>query len=151
MKLNRKSRRAWILLLIALPILVATRSTTPTNRAATSPDNSDPTLRTRHYLQAPQAVQQAVVALIPTLRTYGRYWHYVPAINSAQDSKVVRAVVPVIIFKDDLEVTLRGDGSGTVMNVTSASRVGKGDFGENRRHILQILGALDERMGVGGE
>jgi uncharacterized protein (DUF1499 family) len=29
----------------------------------------------------------------------------------------------------------------------SASRIGNGDFGENRRHALQFLAALDEKLG----
>jgi uncharacterized protein (DUF1499 family) len=53
--------------------------------------------------------------------------------------------VPVTIFIDDLTVTLRTDGQSTLVDVRSQSRLaGKSDLGENRRHLFQLLRALDE-------
>jgi uncharacterized protein (DUF1499 family) len=57
----------------------------------------------------------------------------------------VRAEVPVLFYIDDLEVRVQPDPTGAYWRVdaTSRSRVGKSDLGENRRHVVQLLNALD--------
>jgi len=45
-------------------------------------------------------------------------------------------------FRDDVEVKLIPGERGTEIHVRSASRVGKGDFGTNTRHILSLLQCL---------
>lgn len=52
-------------------------------------------------------------------------------------------------FVDDMTVTVSPVTEFvTEVNVKSASRVGKGDFGQNARNIEDYLGALDERLGA---
>jgi uncharacterized protein (DUF1499 family) len=58
----------------------------------------------------------------------------------------IRCEVPVLFFTDDLTITIREQNEQTHVDVESRSRVGRGDFGENRRHIIQVLHALDARM-----
>jgi hypothetical protein len=129
----------------------------PTTVAATKPDHPDPRLRTRHYHQSLQQTRRAVLDLIPTLKTYGRRWRHitqnglVPLENGDEKyERVERFEVPVLFFTDDLTVTLRGNAHEVTVDVRSASRVGRGDFGENRRHIIQLLSALDAKMEEAG-
>jgi hypothetical protein len=118
----------------------------PTNSAATRPDHDDERLRTRH-LRLPLAhVAAAVKVALPALRTYGRRWRLVE-MKAEPDSVVLRAEVPVLVFTDDLVATLRAAPDGCRLNIASASRIGQGDFGENRRHILQLLSALQSQLG----
>lgn len=46
-------------------------------------------------------------------------------------------------FVDDVAIRLRDEGGKTVVSVRSASRVGKGDFGQNARNILAFFDELD--------
>lgn len=124
----------------------------PTNYAATEPNHADARLRTRVYHAPIDAIQQSVIETIGGLRTYGQQWVYHPSGDTLplpNGEVTIHAIVPVLIFRDDLVVTLRTDATGdaarhTVVNVTSRSRVGRGDLGENRRHIVQLLSALDQ-------
>lgn len=118
----------------------------PTNIAQTRLDHSDAAMRTRVY-RAPLAHVAAVVKLaIPTLKTYGRAWKLKEA-RADGDGYVLRAQVPVIVFSDALEVTIREDKPRHVrLDVRSASRVGRSDLGENRRHVIQLLRAVDKQL-----
>jgi uncharacterized protein (DUF1499 family) len=49
-------------------------------------------------------------------------------------------------FVDDVRVRLEPADGGTVrLNARSESRVGKGDFGQNRRNLLELFAALPPR------
>lgn len=109
----------------------------PTNRAQTSLDASEDA-RTRVYSASLNEVAAKVRAL--RLSTYGRSWKMMP--GGARGEVVFR--VPVIVFSDLLTVSLHAQGQGeTRVDIESHSLVGQGDFGENRRHVRQILRALD--------
>jgi uncharacterized protein (DUF1499 family) len=45
-------------------------------------------------------------------------------------------------FVDDVTLRLEPAGGGTRIHARSQSRIGKGDFGQNRRNLLELLGAL---------
>ncbi len=45
-------------------------------------------------------------------------------------------------FVDDITVTLKPAGPGTMIHAASKSRLGKGDLGQNRRNILELWGAI---------
>ena len=50
-------------------------------------------------------------------------------------------------FTDDVTVLVTPDGPDAArVTVRSRSRVGRGDFGENARHIRALLRALDVRL-----
>lgn len=109
----------------------------PTNRAQTSPDASDADLRTRVYAASWQEVAAKTRAL--QLSTYGRRWRMV-----CETERPIVFRVPVIVFSDLLTVSLQSTGENqTRVDVESHSLIGQGDFGENRRHVRQILRALD--------
>ena len=116
----------------------------PGNVAQTSADNQDAALRTRRYKTDLQTFTSETKTLVPTISTYGQDWKVVSS-ESAGNSAVIKIEVPVVIFTDDLEIKADYDAQTgeVVVNVYSASRVGKSDLGENRRHVLQVLEVLD--------
>lgn len=124
----------------------ASRLSSPTNIAQTSSDDADARLHPRVYDAPPSRVAQEIRALVPQLKTYGRAWKMAAA--STRGEKTLRVEVTVLLFTDDLTATLspQNGGASTRVEVHSASRVGKGDFGENRRHIVQFLTALDAQF-----
>ncbi len=115
----------------------------PSIEAQTSPENPDARLRTRRYQASLQEVRASTLEIIPGLRKYVSHWR----LADSQKENQIHAEVPVFLFTDDLEVTLKEDGDATVLDVHSKTRFpGKSDLGENRRHILQLLAALDEKF-----
>lgn len=133
----------------------------PINVAETNQTTDDLPLRTRTYqvkgghAEAKKIVEQ----IIPTLKAYWASWRIVNHDNNPKaklDAKnvgkesFVKAEVPVVIFTDDLQIRLSEGNTPdeVIVDVKSASRVGKSDFWENRRHIVQLLTALDEKFGV---
>lgn len=133
----------------AVAVLAGLVILNPNNIAETSADSKDENLLPRIYKTDLQNFISECEKIIPTLSTYGRNWRFV-SVQAQDNSAVLKAEVPVMIFTDDLEVRAvynieRGE---TSVNFRSASRVGKSDLGENRRHILQISTALDKKFGV---
>ena len=82
-------------------------------------------------------------------KTWFRPWRIAPqgAATAGAPHHDFAVEVPVLLFTDDLTVHIDTDDKGkTRVNVESKSRVGRGDFGENRRHIAQFLRALDQTL-----
>jgi uncharacterized protein (DUF1499 family) len=123
---------------VALAVLGALN---PTNLTQTQPDHADARLRTRRYRCSLQTARETILATIPSLQSYGASWRVI-----SSESNVVRAEVPVLMFTDDIVVTVNAEQGGVVLDVRSAARMGKSDMGENRRHVLQLLAALDEKL-----
>ncbi len=113
----------------------------PTNFSATQADHSDARLRSRRYRCSVDEAREAVEAIIPDLVTFGRHWRVV-----ATDPGEVRAEIPVLVFTDDLTVTLRAAPDSVLLDARSSARLGRSDLGENRRHLLQLLAALDAKL-----
>lgn len=122
------------------------------NSAETSPDHEDPMMRTRIYRTDSDLVHTClrIANIIPSLTNYGLNWKLINSdCHPGTDGSIsLRAEVPVFFYTDDLEVRLNSGLPGTlIVNVYSASRVGKNDLGENRRHVLDILMVLDRELG----
>lgn len=49
-------------------------------------------------------------------------------------------------FKDDVTITVTSEGSATIVNVRSKSRIGKGDMGTNARRIRAFQADLAKRL-----
>jgi len=126
-------------------LLLVARTFYPTNIAETAPNHAEESLRTRHYRTDLKTFVGETEKIIPTISTYGRSWRF-DGTDARQDLAFIRAEVPVVVFTDDLQIKAEKDATGTIVNVHSNSRVGKSDFGENRRHVLQILEALDKKF-----
>jgi len=143
MPLSRKTRRSALVVVgIGALFFFSIRMNTnpPSNRAQTAPDAPDPALQTRVYAAPMEQVADKVRAL--QISTYGRSWKLDESASQTPNKIAFR--VPVIIFTDVLTLTLQSAGNDkTRLDVESHSQVGQGDFGENRRHIKQLLNALD--------
>lgn len=137
-----------VLILQAVVIFIIGRVFYPDNIAETSADGGTKELRTRTYRTDVNTAKKAVKEIVPTLSTYGSNWKIVSE-KDGEDSATIKAEIPVIMFTDDLEIIIKriGINGGVEVNAVSKSRVGQSDFGENARHVRQILTALDKKFG----
>ncbi|RMG48322.1 MAG: DUF1499 domain-containing protein [Acidobacteria bacterium] len=114
------------------------------NFAATDPAHPDPELRPL-VTGAPAA---AVLAALEEVPRSLRGWRAAGA-ERGEDAAVVRfvRVTRWLRFRDDVVVELRDEGERRVVSVSSRSRVGKHDFGQNRRNVRELLRFLASRLG----
>ena len=136
-----------IILLPIVAILIIGRTFYPDNVAQTSPDGGTKHLTTRYYSTDLVSAAKAVEEVVPTLSTWGGSWKLIE--NKIEgNNAIVKIEVPVVVFTDDLQVTIatQENSEFVKLDVRSNSRVGKSDFGENRRHVVQILDALDKKL-----
>jgi uncharacterized protein (DUF1499 family) len=68
--------------------------------------------------------------------------------ESNREQGVIEAVATtrLLRFKDDVTVTITGEGNDAVVNVRSKSRVGKGDLGANARRIRAFQAETAKRL-----
>jgi uncharacterized protein (DUF1499 family) len=64
---------------------------------------------------------------------------------------IIEAIAPTALlkylrFKDDVTVTITGEGDSTIVNVRSKSNLGKGDLGINARRIRAFQAELAKRL-----
>jgi hypothetical protein len=158
MKLEKSSSHWPRWALWALPVLLLVvaakvlNPNPPVSAVETSPDADDAELKTRFYSASWSEGVSAAQRVLHQQRTYGRAWKM--GRNSIAGAKpgeklveTLRAHVPVVIFTDDLEVVLSEEDTNRIrVDVKSKSRIGRGDFGENRRHVVQFLAALDRKL-----
>jgi len=112
------------------------------NTAETTADPVLPELRIRRYRASDDAMKTAVER---TLRSLPRW----KVILEEKDLGAYRVEVTSLIwrFRDDLSVLVTGTADGErEVYVYSASRVGRGDFGANRAHILTFYEELERRL-----
>ncbi len=142
-------KKSYLLLLLgAIPAGLAILSAlNPGSTAETSAAGEDAELSTRHYRIGLQTFVAEAEKIIPTLSTYGQNWRLTTS-NLYENSAQIKAEVPVVVFTDDLEIEAKAEKGkqGVSVDISSKSRVGSSDLGENRRHILQLLKAFDEKF-----
>jgi uncharacterized protein (DUF1499 family) len=70
-------------------------------------------------------------------------------VSSRPEQGEIRAEATTRLFRfvDDVVVRCAEQKGGTVVNVRSASRVGRGDFGQNARNVRAFFDALDSQLG----
>ena len=56
------------------------------------------------------------------------------------------ATTRIMRFKDDVTITVTREGDRTVVNIRSASRLGKSDFGVNAKRIERLQGEIASRL-----
>ncbi len=117
------------------------------NKAETRPDHPDPSLKTRTYI-LPAA--RLFTALIDVIQTLPR-WKVVH--QEAENGEIsAERKTRLFGFIDDIKIRLTTTEPGkTTLNIKSASRVGKGDLGQNARNIREIFSALDHKIGKPSE
>jgi uncharacterized protein (DUF1499 family) len=148
-RLLRRALALFAICVVAVPISLSVMN--PSNIAQTSPQSSDTTLQTRVYAVSMVEIEAMLRQLVPSLRTYGGRWRLIST-EKHEDKVIVKCEVPVLVFTDDLVVTLspvqepNTSTPRTQVDVRSASRVGRSDLGENRRHIRQLLYQLDATL-----
>ncbi len=153
-KLSRTPK--WALYLAPLVVLAVAakllNQNPPVSAAQTAPDAPEAELRTR-FVGAPWSeVVSAAQSALNSQKTYGRAWKtgqnsIVGAAPGAKMREELQAQVPVLLFTDDLTVSLSEQDGGKIrVDCASKARIGRGDFGENRRHVLQFLRAFDEKL-----
>ncbi|MEZ5428437.1 MAG: DUF1499 domain-containing protein [Pyrinomonadaceae bacterium] len=135
-----------IIVAVLVAVWAVTRTFYPDNIAETALDGGNKDLKTRFYKTDLAEAAKRVKEIIPTISTWGANWKLAED-RIEGDSAVIRAEVPVVVFTDDLEVRIKQEKDQVRVDVRSASRVGKSDFGENRRHVVQILDAMDQKLG----
>lgn len=84
------------------------------------------------------------------LRAVGRLPRWTVAAFWPEASEIrAEATTPVFRFVDDVTIRLEERDGATVVHVRSASRVGRGDFGQNARNVRAFLAELDREMAGG--
>jgi hypothetical protein len=112
------------------------------NRAWTSPDSPDPRLRGRVY---PFPFARVWDAALEIARGW-RGWTVMES-DPGRGEFAVEARTVLWRFVDDVHVRISLDDDGmTRVDLTSQSRVGRGDLGVNARRIARFLHALDRRL-----
>ncbi len=116
------------------------------NRARTDPAHPDPSLRGRTYAIPFARVWEEALALASGGL---RGWTLQEA---DEDLGIMRAEAATLVFRfvDDVMVRISLDADAqTRVDMTSASRVGRGDLGANARRIRRFFRVLDRRLGAG--
>ncbi|HET6466621.1 MAG TPA: DUF1499 domain-containing protein [Nitrospiria bacterium] len=112
------------------------------NVAETTADPLLPELRVRHYRLPEETVKAAVDR---TIRSLPRW----KMVRAEGDVGAYQAEVTSLIwrFRDDLSVLVTDSSSGEIeVYVHSASRIGRGDLGANRVHVLTFYEALERHL-----
>ena len=99
---------------------------------------------------APKAAYDAAMAIIVR-----RKWRVVvdrPPAPPRRDG-VIEAVArtPIMGFRDDIAVRVRREDDGSRIDVRSASRFGRHDFGSNAARIKSLLEDIDDRLTADNE
>ncbi len=143
----------WLAPLLAFALIAKKMNQNPpVNFARTAPDAPNAELRTRFSGAPWSQVVGAAQSALGNQKTYGRAWKtgqnsIVGAMPGETLREELRAEVPVLLFTDDLVVTVSEQEGGKIrVDCASKARLGRGDFGENQRHVLQFLRSFDEKM-----
>ena len=103
-------------------------------------DTDDPTSRLVP-LELALLPEQALARLQTVMKTLP-YWQIVSvdpaslAVHATRTTRLWR-------FVDDIRMRLEATAAGSRLHGRSQSRLGKGDFGQNRRNLLQLFRALE--------
>jgi uncharacterized protein (DUF1499 family) len=109
------------------------------NVAATSDTATDPRLRPRTYPLPPVELAHAVVDALDSLPRWNVVAGRDGVIWATRRTRVFR-------FVDDIYLLLVPGRDSTTVYARSASRVGRGDLGQNRRNLAELWSALDTKV-----
>lgn len=128
--------------LFALSFSLVSCTALTQNRAATRPDHPDLSLRTRSYEQRSEILFATLLDIIKALPLW-------EVLQSDLQKGLIQATRTTRLFHfvDDIEIQITKKSAQEVeVDVRSASRVGKGDLGQNARNIRQLLKKLDQSL-----
>ena len=100
-----------------------------------------PDIQPRSY---PAGVAQAFDAALHAVDRMPRW----SLVSYQSASGEIRAEARSLVFRfvDDVVIRVIPQGASTVVSVRSASRIGRGDFGQNARNIRSFFEELDRQM-----
>ncbi|MFP4599881.1 MAG: DUF1499 domain-containing protein [Persicimonas sp.] len=125
-------------------LLVAASIWPVINEVETGSTPEYPEVQPHYYTADPQRVFEEARASVESLEQ----WTLVSEDSAAHTLQAERET-SVFGFVDDVSVTIDPITEFvTRVHVKSASRVGKGDFGQNARNIEELLAELDRRLGA---
>jgi uncharacterized protein (DUF1499 family) len=107
------------------------------NFAATSPAATDPRLRPRVLPLPPAAAADRVAGALAALRGWRLVGRSEGVIQATRTTRVIHLV-------DDISILLEPAVGGTAVSARSGSRIGRRDFGQNRRNLAELWRALGE-------
>jgi uncharacterized protein (DUF1499 family) len=134
-------RRIGILVVVLVAARVLAACIWPTIndvRTGATPQYAD--LKPQRFAQPYERVFEAALA---TAATEG--WDVTANDRDRGEIQAV-ATTSLLRFKDDVTITVAHDGDGTLVNVRSHSRIGKGDLGANARRIRRFQTDLARRL-----
>lgn len=112
------------------------------NWAETHVKHTDPTLRTQTYTLSAEVCFDAISQFVNTLPRWKVLHHDRETGKLTAERKTL-----VFGFIDDIEISIKKVGERTCMlNLRSASRVGKGDLGQNARNIREVLEGFEPQI-----
>jgi uncharacterized protein (DUF1499 family) len=91
-------------------------------------------------LDLPLPPAEAVGRVESAVRSLPR-WH-VEAVDATAGTISATRRTRLFRFTDDVMIRLESTPTGTRVHARSQSRVGKGDLGQNRRNVMELLRAL---------
>ena len=147
-------RMLWILVAVVLAVIASLALQVEDwgrdlsiNYAATSPDAADESLRT---LETAASVNE-VLAAVEQFASESSMWSLTEVDEEVTEPQTLRLVRTTRLFRfqDDVTVQLQVTDAGTCVDVTSQSRVGKGDLGQNPRNIRELLSSLRRILAAG--
>lgn len=100
-----------------------------------------------------RAVRTYPIAPAPLLAATGRAVQKLPRWTlEASEAGGARAVrkTRLLRFKDDVTARVSQDPQGARIDLTSTSRLGKGDLGQNPRNLKELLRAVDREINEPG-
>lgn len=115
----------------------------PVNVVETGATPEYPDVQPRAWSMSRDRVFAGVVEVVDEIEQF-------ELVDADFDSGVVRAEATSRTgwWIDDLEVRVEANGDGgTIVFARSASRTGRGDFGQNANNIRRLFEALDENLG----
>jgi uncharacterized protein (DUF1499 family) len=116
-------------------------------RAAEVQHSAYPTIEPLVVSATPQVAYEAALATINKRR-----WRVVDARapQAGRRDGVVEAVArtPIMGFRDDVALRVRPDAAGARVDIRSASRYGRHDFGTNATRIRSLLDDIDDAVGT---
>lgn len=127
---------------LAILVLVTLLGTWPMiNVVETGRTPEYPDLQPRRYEAGGERVFDAAMHAVNRLPRW-------TLISYEPESGEIRAEAktPVFRFVDDVRIRVAGQDGATVVSVRSASRIGRGDFGQNARNIRAFFDELDRQI-----
>lgn len=117
-----------------------------TNFAATDPQATDATL---HPPTVPASLSEAT-SWFARFAAARPQWQIREETSAPPQARLhLERTTRLWRFVDDVHVTLTETDGGVLVELTSQSRVGKGDLGQNPRNLREILTALRSELGGG--